>query len=63
MTEAEIMMNAVKKLRNTRMMYLKKLPLSGPPPTQWPDKGHIQIEGLRAGYRDGPDVLKGIQWV
>ena len=62
MTEAEIMMNAVEKIKE----YSDDVPqeaaaISGnPPPTQWPDKGHIQIEELRAGYRDGPDVLKGV---
>jgi ABC-type multidrug transport system fused ATPase/permease subunit len=62
LTEAEIMMNAVEKIKyySDNIPQEAALTSSNPPPKSWPSKGVIEIENLRAGYRDGPDVLKGV---
>ena len=32
------------------------------PPPEWPTDGRIVVENLVAGYRNGPDVIKGISF-
>ena len=62
---AEIQMNAVERV----MYYAEELPAEKPMliennaiSTSWPSNGHIEIKGLVAGYREGPDILKTISF-
>jgi len=38
------------------------VPKDATPPTEWPLAGEIVFENIVAGYRDGPDILKGISF-
>ena len=62
LTEVEVMMNAVERIKD----YIENIPreesLDFPKGAvdgrKWPERGEIVFEGYSAGYRDGPDVLK-----
>jgi ABC-type multidrug transport system fused ATPase/permease subunit len=63
--ELEVQMNSVERIK----YYGDKVPIEAPsdipetaPPENWPSEGRISVEKLVMGYRDGPDVLKGISF-
>jgi ATP-binding cassette subfamily C (CFTR/MRP) protein 1 len=63
--ELEVQMNSVERIK----YYGDKIPVEAPsdipetaPPQSWPSEGRISVEKLVMGYRDGPDVLKGVSF-
>jgi ABC-type multidrug transport system fused ATPase/permease subunit len=63
--QAEIQMNAVERIKH----FSENLPKEKPyvledttPPKEWPSKGEIVFNSVVAGYRDGPDIIKGMSF-
>ena len=63
--QAEIQMNAVERIKH----FSENLPEEKPyvledsaPPKEWPSKGEIVFKSIVAGYRDGPDIIKGMSF-
>ena len=66
LTEVEVMMNAVERIKE----YIEEIPREEEKDllkpslsvSVWPSQGHIVFEDYSAGYRDGPDVLKNLNF-
>ena len=60
-TEAEVQMNSVERCMHYTVGIPEESQLeTAALQTKWPEHGAISIKDLVVGYREGPDVLKGI---